>query len=57
MSDNTKIDETLYSRQLYVLGMDAMKQMAKSSILISGMGGLGVEIANQLLFMTQKIQQ
>lgn len=39
------IDEGLYSRQLYVLGHDAMKRMATSSILISGMGGLGVEIA------------
>ncbi len=41
----TKIDESLYSRQLYVLGKEAMEKMNKSSVLISGMNGLGVEIA------------
>lgn len=49
MSDDTNIDESLYSRQLYVFGQDAMKKMAKSSILISGMGGLGVEIAKNII--------
>lgn len=49
MSDNTNIDESLYNRQLYVLGQEAMKKMAKSSILISGMGGLGVEIAKNII--------
>ena len=39
------IDENLYSRQLYVLGKEGMANMAKSSILICGLGGLGVEIA------------
>lgn len=39
------IDESLYSRQLYVLGKDAMTTMQKASILISGMNGTGVEIA------------
>ena len=43
------IDESLYSRQLYVLGHDAMKRMAASDILISGMGGLGVEIAKNII--------
>jgi len=42
------IDEGLYSRQLYVLGTDAMKKMAKSNVLISGLGGLGVEIAKNV---------
>ena len=32
------------SRQRYVLGDSAMQKMAQSSIFISGMGGLGVEI-------------
>lgn len=32
------------SRQRYVLGDSAMQQMAKSSIFLSGLGGLGVEI-------------
>ena len=29
-----EIDEALYSRQLYVLGADAMKRMQASSVLI-----------------------
>ena len=44
MSQDTAIDESLYSRQLYVLGEDAMKKMNASSALIIGMKGLGVEI-------------
>ena len=44
MSKDTTIDESLYSRQLYVLGEDAMKKMNASSALIIGMKGLGVEI-------------
>ena len=43
------IDEGLYSRQLYVLGEEAMRRMAKSNVLISGMGGLGVEIAKNVV--------
>lgn len=38
------IDEGLYSRQLYVLGHEAMKKMANSNVLVVGMKGLGVEI-------------
>lgn len=34
----------LYSRQRYVLGDNAMHQMAQSSVFLSGMGGLGIEI-------------
>lgn len=44
-----EIDEGLYSRQLYVLGHDAMKRMGQSNILISGMKGLGVEIAKNVV--------
>ncbi|KAL1476492.1 hypothetical protein MTO96_018480 [Rhipicephalus appendiculatus] len=43
------IDENFYSRQLYVLGRDAMGRMAQSDVLISGMGGLGVEIAKNVI--------
>ena len=39
----------MYSRQLYVLGHEAMKKMAKSAVLISGMKGLGVEIAKNII--------
>lgn len=41
----SKIDESLYSRQLYVLGKEAMESMRSASVLISGMNGLGLEIA------------
>lgn len=46
---NNDIDEGLYSRQLYVLGHDAMRRMANSDVLISGLGGLGVEIAKNVI--------
>ena len=42
-------DESLYSRQLYVLGEEAMKRMNASSALIIGMKGLGVEIAKNII--------
>ena len=48
-SQDGKIDESLYSRQLYVLGHEAMQRMAKSSVLIIGAGGLGVEIAKNVI--------
>ncbi|CAG8452464.1 12540_t:CDS:10 [Ambispora gerdemannii] len=43
------IDEGLYSRQLYVLGHDAMKKMGTSNVLIVGLKGLGVEIAKNII--------
>ncbi|XP_017147936.2 ubiquitin-like modifier-activating enzyme 1 [Drosophila miranda] len=43
------IDESLYSRQLYVLGHDAMRRMANSDILLSGLGGLGLETAKNVI--------
>lgn len=42
------IDEGLYSRQLYVLGHEAMKKMATSNVLVVGLKGLGVEIAKNV---------
>ncbi|KAL5487808.1 UBA1 [Sanghuangporus weigelae] len=46
--DETQIDEGLYSRQLYVLGHEAMKKMASSNVLIVGVQGLGAEIAKDV---------
>jgi len=43
------IDEGLYSRQLYVLGHEAMKRMSASNVLLVGLRGLGVEIAKNLI--------
>ena len=45
---NGEIDESLYSRQLYVLGHEAMKRMGTSNILVVGLRGLGVEIAKNI---------
>lgn len=46
--EEVEIDDSLYSRQRYVLGDSAMKQMANSAILIYSMGGLGIEIAKNI---------
>ncbi|MGI4792710.1 MAG: ThiF family adenylyltransferase [Janthinobacterium lividum] len=48
LDENREIDESLYSRQLYVLGHEAMKRMANSNILVVGMKGLGCEIAKNV---------
>ncbi|KAI7875123.1 ubiquitin-activating emzyme E1 [Lichtheimia hyalospora FSU 10163] len=48
--DNTHtIDEGLYSRQLYVLGHEAMKKMSVAHVLVVGLKGLGVEIAKNVI--------
>ncbi|XP_053172393.1 ubiquitin-like modifier-activating enzyme 1 [Scomber japonicus] len=44
-----EIDEGFYSRQLYVLGHDAMHRMGTANVLIAGMGGLGIEIAKNVI--------
>lgn len=49
MADTADIDDSLYSRQRYVLGDSAMKQMAHSSVFLSGLGGMGVEIAKNIV--------
>ncbi len=51
---NTAIDEDLYSRQLYAIGHDAMEKMKKAHVLISGMSGLGVEIAKNAILSGYK---
>ncbi|XP_066272091.1 ubiquitin-like modifier-activating enzyme 6 [Branchiostoma lanceolatum] len=47
--DSMEIDDALYSRQRYVLGDSAMVRMARSSVFLSGMGGLGVEVAKNIV--------
>lgn len=42
MSD---VDESQYSRQLHTFGADAQKALENTSVLISGLSGLGLEIA------------
>jgi len=46
---NGNIDEGLYSRQLFVLGKEAMERMQKANILISGLRGLGIEVAKNVI--------
>ena len=48
------IDEELYSRQLYTIGKDAMKNMSKTNIYINGMNGLGLEIAKCIILSGMK---
>ncbi|XP_059668049.1 ubiquitin-activating enzyme E1 1-like [Cornus florida] len=43
------IDEDLHSRQLAVYGRETMRRLFASNILISGMQGLGTEIAKNLI--------
>lgn len=38
-----------YSRQLYVIGKDSMVLMEKSSVLIVGLNGLGIEVAKNII--------
>lgn len=42
------IDESLYSRQLYVIGKEAMEKMMNSKILIIGLDGLGQEVVKNI---------
>eukprot|EP00462_Mataza_sp_D1_P025955 CAMPEP_0175127644 /NCGR_PEP_ID=MMETSP0087-20121206/4495_1 /TAXON_ID=136419 /ORGANISM="Unknown Unknown, Strain D1" /LENGTH=1019 /DNA_ID=CAMNT_0016409633 /DNA_START=13 /DNA_END=3072 /DNA_ORIENTATION=- len=48
MSDQ-KVDEALYSRQLYVMGHEAQRKMQNSNVLLVGLRGLGVEIAKNIV--------
>ncbi|RZC26317.1 Ubiquitin-activating enzyme E1 2 isoform A [Glycine soja] len=48
-SQPAEIDEDLHSRQLAVYGRETMRRLFASSILVSGMQGLGVEIAKNLI--------
>jgi ubiquitin-activating enzyme E1 len=43
------IDTALYSRQLYTIGKEAMLRMQRYSVLVVGLGGLGVELSKSLI--------
>lgn len=53
--DLPSIDESLYSRQLYVLGKEAMLKMQNANVLIIGLSGLGVEIAKNVALAGVKL--
>eukprot|EP00835_Amoeboradix_gromovi_P005754 NODE_578_length_6506_cov_0.092711.p1 type:complete len:961 gc:universal NODE_578_length_6506_cov_0.092711:4553-1671(-) len=48
MSQSQTIDESLYSRQLYVLGHEAMNKMLTAKVLLVGHGPLALEIAKNV---------
>ncbi|KAF8096482.1 hypothetical protein N665_0307s0013 [Sinapis alba] len=48
-SNNHEIDEDLHSRQLAVYGRETMRRLFASNVLISGIQGLGVEIAKNII--------
>jgi ubiquitin-activating enzyme E1 len=50
MAATDSIDHGLYSRQYYVYGKEAMEKMAKSTVLVSGIGGVGVEVCFDFFF-------
>lgn len=43
------LDDALYSRQRYVLGTEAMVRMSNARVFLSGLGGLGVEVAKNVI--------
>lgn len=43
------IDESLYSRQLYAIGKEAMSKITQTSVCISGLSGLGIELAKCII--------
>lgn len=45
---NLEIDESLYSRQLYVVGREAMRKMMNSKVLVIGLDGLGQEVVKNV---------
>lgn len=47
--NSADIDEDLHSRQLAVYGRETMRRLFGSNVLISGMQGLGAEIAKNLI--------
>ncbi|WKY05963.1 hypothetical protein Q1695_006288 [Nippostrongylus brasiliensis] len=47
--DGAGLDTNLYSRQIYALGESAMICLRKASVVISGLGGVGVEVAKNLI--------
>ncbi|XP_008569771.1 PREDICTED: ubiquitin-like modifier-activating enzyme 7 [Galeopterus variegatus] len=50
--ETTKLlDEELYSRQMYVLGLPAMQRIQEAKVLLSGLQGLGAEVAKNLVLM------
>lgn len=39
------VDTDLYSRQIYVMGMEGMSKLSRYSVLLVGLNGVGVEVS------------
>ncbi|XP_059965497.1 ubiquitin-like modifier-activating enzyme 7 isoform X4 [Mesoplodon densirostris] len=51
LETSKSLDEELYSRQLYVLGLPAMQRIQGAKVLLSGLQGVGAEVAKNLVLM------
>ncbi|XP_006892954.1 PREDICTED: ubiquitin-like modifier-activating enzyme 7 [Elephantulus edwardii] len=51
LEPSESLDEELYSRQLYVLGSMAMHKIRGAKVLLTGLRGLGAEVAKNLVLM------
>ncbi|XP_057562522.1 ubiquitin-like modifier-activating enzyme 7 isoform X2 [Hippopotamus amphibius kiboko] len=51
LETSKSLDEELYSRQLYVLGLSAMQRIQRAKVLLLGLQGLGAEVAKNLVLM------
>ena len=49
-----KIDENLYSRQIFTYGKETMDKIVNLRILIMGLGGLGIETAKNIILAGPK---
>eukprot|EP01133_Synstelium_polycarpum_P018226 gene18226-21804_t len=49
MEVEQKIDDALYSRQLYALSHEAMQKISSTSVLVVGLTGLGIEIVKDVV--------
>ena len=49
-----KLDENLYSRQIFTYGIDTMDKIINLKILIIGLRGLGIEIAKNIILAGPK---
>ena len=46
-----KIDENLYSRQIFTYGKETMDKIVNLKILIIGLRGLGIETAKNIILI------
>lgn len=52
-----EIDDSLYSRQRYMLGDHAMKALMHSHVILIHCGGVGIEIAKNLVLTGVQVRK